>query len=175
MKIMTVNARIAPALRSLAEDRTTVGAVARALPGGTVAFTRLASVPGLPMPLPVKGLNYVQQSALQHSELEYIAKEFVLPSIKVMWPDASTVITGVEIVWAVKDVWDAAADEKADTRQTVMAGVKLASKISGLYLGATQAPPEALLLNQIAGLVVATTDKVYSAKLKALMDANERP
>ena len=171
MKIMTVNAQIAPALRSLAEDRSTVGAVAQAVPGGALAFNRLASLPGLPMPLPVKGLNYVQTSALQHTELEYIAKEFVLPAIKAMWPDASTVVTGVEIVWATKDVWDSAADDKADTQQTVMAGVKLASKIAGLYLGATHAPREALLTNQIAGFVVATTDKVYSAKLKALAAA----
>ena len=173
MKIMTVNAQIAPALRSLAEDPTTVGAVAQAMPGGTLAFNRLASLPGLPMPMAVKGLNYVQKSALQHTELEYIAKEFVLPSIKAMWPEASTVITGVEIVWATKDVWDSAADDKADTRQTVMAGVKLASKIAGLYLGATHAPSEALLTNQIAGLIVATTDKVYSAKLKAVDAANK--
>jgi hypothetical protein len=123
------------------------------------------------MPLPVKGLNYVQRSALQHTELEYIAKEFVLPAIKAIWPDASTVVTGVEIVWASKDVWDSAADDKADTQQTVMAGVKLASKVAGLYLGATHAPSEALLTNQIAGLIVATTDKVYSAKLKALAAA----
>ena len=166
MKIMTVNAQIAPALRSLAEDRTTVGAVVQAMPGGTLAFNRLASLPGLPVP--VQSLNYVRQSALQHTELEYIAKEFVLPSIKAMWPDASTVITWVGIVWAAKDVWDSAADEKADTRQTVMAGVELASKVAGLYLGATHAPSEALLTNQIAGFIVATTDKVYSAKLKAL-------
>ena len=97
----------------------------------------------------------------------------MLPSIKAMWPEASTVITGVEIVWATKDVWDSAADDKADTRQTVMAGVKLASKIAGLYLGATHAPSEALLTNQIAGLIVATTDKVYSAKLKAVDAANK--
>lgn len=168
MKIMTVNAQIAPALRGLAEDHTTVGAVAQALPGGTLTFNRLATLPGLPVPGPVLGLNYVQQSALQHAQLEYIAKEFVLPTIKAMWPDASTVITGVEVVWAAKDVWDSAADEKADSRQTVMAGVKLASKVAGLYLGATHAPSEALLTNQIAGFVVATTDKVYSAKLKAL-------
>ena len=52
-----------------------------------------------------------------------------------------------------------------------MAVVKLASKITGLYLGATHAPSEALLTNQIAGFVIATTDKVYSAKLKALAAA----
>lgn len=89
-------------------------------------------------------MNYRQQNELQHQELEYIAKAFVLPTIKAMWLNASTVITGV----------------------------KLASKVAGHYLGATHAPAEALITNQIAGFIVATTDKVYSAQLKALKDAN---
>lgn len=206
MKIMTVNAHHAPALRSLAEDRTTLGAVALGLPPvgvlgqalglaspfsglaghplarvGSQQFALLAQVPGLPTPMPTTptaaapapaapkpGLNYIKHAELQATELEFVAREFVLPGIKAAWPNASQVITGVEIVWAAKEFWEQAADERSDSRKTVIAGVRLASKIAGLYLGATHAPSEALLTNQFAGLVIATVDKVYSAQLKAL-------
>ena len=194
MKLMTVNAAHAPGLRLLAENRRTVGAVALGLPSlglppagmlsqalglsgvarvGNHQFTLLASVPAMPSPAggttpPAKHLNYLQQTKLQTVELEFVVREFVLPGIKLAWPGASDVITGVEIVWAGKEFWDQVSDEKADRHKTIMAGVKLASKVTGLYLGMTQAPAEALLTNQIAGLVIATTDKVYSAKIKAL-------
>ena len=194
MKLMTINAAHAPALRLLAEDRKTVGAVALGLPTldlppagvlsqalglsglarvGSHQFALLASVPALPSPTaiatpPPKHLNYLQQRELQTVELQFVVREFVLPGIKLVWPGASDVVTGVEIVWAGKDFWDQVSDEKADTRKTAMAGVKLASKITGLYLGMNQAPAEALLTNQFAGLLIATADKVYSAKIKAL-------
>ena len=205
MKIMTVNAHVAPTLRSWAEGRQSVGAVALGTPAagsasslapgllsgalgvpvlsqlGQRQFALLGLVPALPTPeaaAPVnpprpamRELNYIKQAELQRTELEYIAREFVLPGIKAAWPNASQVITGVEIVWAAKDFWVEAADEKADSRKTAMAGVRLVSKVAGLYLGATHAPFEAQLTNQLAGLIVATADKVYSAQIKARENA----
>lgn len=212
MKIMTVNAQVAPTLRSWAEDRQSLGAVAlgRSAAGAAPAAARgllgsalgsalgqpvfaqlggqqyallaqlpavpttaaaMAAAPAVPAQAPAGQLNYLKQAELQRIELEYIAREFVLPGIKAAWPNASHVITGVEILWAAKDFWVEVADEKADTRKTAMAGVKLASTVAGLYLGATHAPLEAQLTNQFAGLIVATADKVYSAQIKARADA----
>ena len=151
---------------------------------GRQQFALLSQLPAMPTTLaasaaaPVHAsdpsggrLNFIKQAELQRIELEYVAREFVLPGIKAAWPNLSNVITGVEILWAAKEFWEDAADEKADSRQTTMAGVKLASKVAGLYLGVTHAPFQAQLTNQFAGLIVATADKVYSAQIKAQKEA----
>jgi len=176
MKILTFNKDHAPAMRRLAESSASVGAVAvaGAVVGpvarvGTQDFALLDRVPGLPIPT-VSGLQHAPAQAdrkQQSHELQIMVQDFVLPGIKLLWPDASPIVTGVEIVWASKEFWDQASDEKGDTTKTLIAGTRLASKVAGLYLGVQQAPQAAITTNLLAGLVISTTDKVYSARIKA--------
>lgn len=188
MKIMSFNNSHAPALRRLAESPASVAAVA--VTGAVVGpvarvggqdFALLDSVPALPSTQPPiapvaggyrPGAAPMQADKSQQAhELKIMVQDFVLPGIKLLWPDASQIVTGVEIVWAGKEFWDQASDERADTTKTVIAGTRLAGKMAGLYLGLQQAPQAAITTNLFAGLVIATTDKVYSARIKAAEQA----
>lgn len=174
MKISTINASFSPALRSLAENSGTLAAVAVDGPVagpqvhiGAQDFALLAHLPTLPSstPMPVKPV--APASSQQFEELKTLVRDLVLPAIKTVWPDASTVVTGVQIVWAGKEFWDQARDESSDATQKAIAGVRLASSVAGLYLNVQAAPTLAVNTNLIAGLVIASADKVYTARIKA--------
>lgn len=176
MKISTINASFAPALRSLAENSATVGAVAVSAPAagpqvqiGTQDFALIHQLAVLPTGTPQPRLRALlpASSAPQFDELKTLVRDLVLPAIKTVWPDASTVVTGVQIVWASKDFWDQARDPDADKTQKLIAGTRLAGSIAGLYLDVQGAPLQAVNTNLIAGLVIASADKVYTARLKA--------
>ncbi len=171
MKLSTIQNAYVPVLRTLAESKASVGATAQADGPVEVAGQKFALHPQLAA-LPGAHLVVAARPAAddQVETLKILARDLILPGIKAAWPGASNVITGALVIWATAEFWNTVQDPSKDSHQKTIAGVRLVNGIAGFGLSIQQAPSDAVLVNTISGLVIATADKLYAFELDKKQD-----
>ncbi len=95
-----------------------------------------------------------------------MAQKFVLPAIKTAFPQTTSVVTGVRIIWASADLWKTMSDNEVDTTKAVIKTFEVAQRAVELVLQVNDVPTLAIQSNQIAGFALTTADTVYALQLK---------
>ena len=94
-----------------------------------------------------------------------LAQELILPMIAQVAPVAKPYVKGVQALWLAAELFKEISEEEFDGTKATIKSVRLASKAVDALLTLQGAPDSATMINSIAGLCIATADKLYVARL----------
>lgn len=173
MIITTLKPQYGRVLKQIAEDPRYLAAYSSELQGGLsiqpIKTIQLESAGTLLLAsnLPL-GTGFRKQKgseARDFDTVKILAQEFILPMIAKVAPVAKPYVTGVQALWLAADLFKEISEEEFDGTKATIKSVRLANKAVDALLTFQGAPDSATMINSIAGLCIATADKLYVARL----------
>jgi hypothetical protein len=173
MIITTLKAQYGRTLKPIAEDPRYLTAYSSELQEGLslqpIKTIQLESAGTLILAsaLPL-GTGFRKQKGTEARDFDTVkilAQELILPMIAKVAPVAKPYVTGVQALWLTADLFKEISEEEFDGTKATIKAVRLANKAVDALLTFQGAPDSATMINSIAGLCVATADKLYVARL----------
>jgi hypothetical protein len=103
--------------------------------------------------------------AKEFETVKIVVQELFLPVIAELAPVTKPFVTGVQAIWITVDLLKELSQEEIDATETTIKSVRLANKAVDALLTLQGATGPAMTANRIAGLCIATADKLYVARL----------
>jgi hypothetical protein len=169
MIVTTCKPQYVRTLKSLAEDPRYLSGYSSELQKGldlrsikTIQLPSagtLALAPSLP-----PGVSLCKSDGSEAKDFESMkifAQELILPMIAKIAPVTRPYVTGVQALWLAVDLFNEVREEDVDGGKATIKSIRIASKAVDALLTYQGAPEPAILANSIAGLCIATADKLY--------------